>query len=369
MSRSHALFDQCYECGDKTFLNIWQAFDHQKQTGHFPHYKFDSEFIALIQNIKRPINLNHQYIKNLLVNRLKQLREQYKYLRLALGGGTDSFSILKYCVEHDIYLDEVFTQMTSIDPNAIKPNVEYLPALLFAEQHVGKSIGSVVRLHPTITDLENVLVPYWYKNLDYVKGNHLPGRWCIPNVYFNKTDLPHNETLTITGIDKPTVQRHEDGFFWSQIDSTISELMDCKNVLPLFFDKGNPELTVAMTYGLLDSADTSKDFISFSNQPNHKKLEVLLSMGLESTGHYFIDFHLLGKNVIDINNQKNKLAHKELAMLHREDICDALHSSYKQVVTDYQQLPHAIKTYQGKYKETIRRYSQKVPIYQDSFGA
>ena len=78
MSRSHALFDQWYECGDKRFLNIWQAFDYQKESGYFPHYRFDQEFLNSIKNIKRPKNLNHNYIKNLIVKRLKQLRNEYK---------------------------------------------------------------------------------------------------------------------------------------------------------------------------------------------------------------------------------------------------------------------------------------------------
>jgi len=369
MSRSHALFDQWYECGDKKFFNIWQAFDYQKQTGHFTHYRFDREFLDSIKNIKRPKNLCHQYIKNLIITRLKQLRKQNKYLRLALGGGTDSFTILKYCVQHDIYIDEVFTQMTSIDSTAIKPNIEYLPAFNFARRHVGTCIGRIKRLHPTIKDLENVLVSDWYKDPRFVKGNHLPGRWCIPNVYLKHTNLPINETITITGIDKPFIKRHDNKFYYCQIDSTISELMGCDNVLPLFLDKHNPELAVAMAYGLLDHGDTTKDFISYSSQPADKKLAVLHNMGLESTGHHFIDFHLLGKNTVDVLNRKNQAAHKELRDLGRQDICDGFLSCMDKIIKDYQHLPHTITIKDSKYIETVRRLTDEIPIYQDSFGS
>ena len=369
MSRSHALFDQWYECGDKKFLNIWQAFDYQKKSGHFPHYRFDQEFLNSIKNIKRPKNLNHQYIKNLIVTRLRQLRQQYKYLRLALGGGTDSFSILKYCVEHDIYLDEVFCEMTSVDKTLLKPNIEFEPALRFAEQHIGKNIGRVIRSHPTINELESVLSEGWYKDSNIVRGNHLPGRWHILSVYYKKTKLPIEETLTITGIDKPSILRHEDKFYWCQLDSTISEIMGCKNIIPLFFDKENPELSVAMTYGLLDTASLSNTLINYSNQPKHKKLGVLHSMGLESTGHHYIDFHVLGKNVIDIHNKKNQLFHKELKLLNRKDIRNAFYSSVEKVYNDYKDLPHAIHVKDGKYSGTVKRYTQEIPIYQDFFGA
>ena len=369
MPRSHTLFDQWYECGGKKFLNIWQAFDHQKATGHFPHYIFDSEFINSIQNIKRPKNLNHYYVKNLMVQRLKQLRTQYRYLRLALGGGTDSFSILKYCVEHDIYIDEVFCEMTSINPTLIKPNIEFEPALRFAESQVGKTIGQVIRSHPTIDELESVLSEGWYKDPNIVKGNHLPARWHIMSLYYKKTKLPLEDTLTITGIDKPSVRRQGDKLYWCHMDATISEIMDCKNIIPLFYDKENPELAVAMTYGLLDAGSLSHSWINYNNTPKHKKLNVLHSMGLESTGHYFIDFHTLGKTLVDAHNKKNKAFHKEILSMNRTDIHDAFTSCVDKVYDDYKDLPHAIHIKNGKYAGTIRRYTPEVPIYQDSFGA
>ncbi len=368
MSRSHSLFNQWYECGDKHFYNIWQAFDYQKQTGHLPSYQFDQEFIKSIKNIKRPKNLSHQYIKNLMVSRLKQLRQQHKYLRLALGGGTDSFSILKYCVAHDIYIDEVFCEMTSINKNLIKPNLEFEPALRFAEQHVGSCIGSVIRSHPTINELETVLTKGWYKNPNIVKGNHLPGRWHIIGLYYKKTNLPLEETLTITGIDKPSVVRENNELYWCQLDSTISETMQCENILPLFFDKENPELTVAMTYGLLDTSAVSGNLINYSNQPAHKKLDVLHAMGLESTGHHYIDFHLLGKTVIELDKPKNKAAHRELISLGRKDISDAFYSCVNQIISDYKDLPYAIEI-KGQSVQSVHRYTQKIPIYQDFFGS
>ena len=41
MSRTHAEFDQFYECGDKKFVNLWQAFDYQLESQHFPYYRPD----------------------------------------------------------------------------------------------------------------------------------------------------------------------------------------------------------------------------------------------------------------------------------------------------------------------------------------
>ena len=272
-------------------------------------------------------------------------------------------------MEHDIYLDEVFCEMTSVDKTLLKPNIEFEPSLRFAEQHISKSIGQVIRSHPTINELESVLSEGWYRDSNIVRGNHLPGRWHILSRYYKKTKLPLDETLTITGIDKPSLRRQEDKFYWGHLDSTISEIMGCKNIIPLFFDKNNPELTVAMTYGLLDAGSLSGSFINYSDQPKHKKLDVLHSMGLESTGHHYIDFHLLGKNVVDAYNKKNKLFHKELLSMNRVDIYNAFNSCVDKVYDDYKDLPHAIHVKDGKYSGTVRRYTAEIPIYQDFFGA
>lgn len=368
MSRSHALFDQCYECGDKKFYNIWQAFDHQHLTGHSPHYTLDQDFIASIKNIKRPINLNHQYIKNLMVNRLKQLRKQYKYLRLALGGGTDSFSILKYCVDNDIYLDEVFTHMVSINPN-VKSNIEYLPALLYAEKHQRKQIGNVVRIHPTMEECEFPLQNGWYKNPNLIRGNHLPVRPSIPSQYYTKSKLPLDESVTIFGFDKPYVINENGTLYWMQMDSGIGEIMGCKNVLPLFFDKENPELTVSMTYALLENSNTDASFIGYDIQPKEHKLKILNAMGLESTGYHFIDHHLLGKSKYEFQNKKNMLYHAELKQHGRHDIIDAYFRTHKLIISQYQNLTHAIETLEKRVVKTVLRQSKKIPIYQHSFGS
>jgi len=370
MSRSHALFDQCYECGDKKFHNIWQAFDYQKQTGHFPQYRFDKEFIDSIKNIKRPKNLSHQYIKNLIVTSLKKLRSQHKYLRLALGGGTDSYSILKYCVKNDIYLDEVFTYMVSIDHNAVRSNIEYLPAINYAKQHVGTTIGQVSLLHPTIKDYECVFEKGWLKNPNYVRGSQLPGR--ITNAvsrWYNKTNFPLDESLTIFGLDKPHIQNIDGKMYWVQTDANIADIMGCKNALPLFFDKHNPELSVAMTYALLENSDTSMSFINYGSQTKDKRSKIITSMGLESTGHYYIDHHLLGKSMFDNQSIKSLRAKKELIKLNRKDIINAFKKTTYKCIKEYGDLPHALEIKNQISIKAVKRFSQKIPIYQHSFGS
>ena len=370
MSRSHTMFDQWYECGDKKFHNIWQAFDCQRQTGTFPQYRFDQEFISSIKNVKRPKNLSHSYCKNLIVTRLKQLRKRHTYLRLALGGGTDSFSILKYCVQNDIYLDEVYTCMVSIDTADIKSNIEFLPAIQYAKQHVGTNIGQVLLLHPAMTDYEIVHEKNWLQNPQHVRGSQLPGRIVnSASKWYKETALPHEETLTIFGLDKPYIHNIDNKMYWTHLDSTIAEMMGCDNMLPLFLDKQNPELHVAMTYALLENTDTSLEFIGYGTQPNQYKIKILEHMGLESTGHYYLDHHLLGKTSVDHQNIKSSRARKELLKLGRQDILDSYNQTILDCIAKYGDLPHALEIKDTKNIKTVKRFTEKIPIYQDSFGS
>jgi hypothetical protein len=375
MSCTNAWFNQWYECNGQKYINIWHAyedhFDDLLQGNTHIEYVFDPEFIDSIKNIKRPKNLSYSYCKNLIVNRLKQLRKQNRCLRLALGGGTDSFSILKYCVQNDIYLDEVFTHMASINENNIKNNIEYLPALRYADEHVGKSIGVVSRFHPTIEECEIVFEHNWYKNNDHCRGSQFPGR--ITNCYGSeinsaKTKLPFTDALTIYGLDKPYVQCIDKKLYWSHIDGTIAEIMGTQNTLPLFFDKENPELAVAMTYALVEGCDNTIPFVGYDLLSKRDKKQVLANMGLESTGHNFIDSALLGKKDFDNTTKKSMRLQNELIKLGRKDIISAFYLSMQDCIVKYTQLPSTIQTKNNKSVALIRKFCQKVPIYQDTFG-
>ena len=127
-------FPQYYLCGEKQFTNLFQAFDHQKNTGHFPHYEIDPELIESLKHIKRPKNLSTQYIRDLIIKGLRQIRNKNSKLRLCLGGGTDSWTILDVCIKNDIYLDEVVTGLVSFEGD-VRADLEYLPAIAYAKNH------------------------------------------------------------------------------------------------------------------------------------------------------------------------------------------------------------------------------------------
>jgi ABC-type microcin C transport system permease subunit YejB len=124
-----------------------------------------------------------------------------------------------------------------------------------------------------------------------------------------------------------------------------------------------------MTYGLIENSDTSQKYIGYDLQPVERKTKILNSMGLESTGHYYIDNHIQGKTMFEFDNIKNKLYLKQLQTLGRQDIIDAYFKTHKIIILQYRNLPHAIEIHDNKYVKSTLRLSEKIPIYQDSFGA
>ena len=157
-------FDSYYLCGDKKFFNIYQAFQEQKTSGHFPTFVIDNDLIKSIGDFKRPKKCSRHALQDMMIKRLKQIRAKYGKLKLAYGGGTDSYTIVKLCVENDIYIDETVTLMCSLYGN-LRTNLEPYAGLKSLKQYQGKQIGKITQIHPTVKDLDFI-----------IKSQILPGR-------------------------------------------------------------------------------------------------------------------------------------------------------------------------------------------------
>ena len=69
-------FNSYYECGDKKFHNIFQAFQEQKQTKHFPKFLLDNDLVSALANSNKPKRVDGEYIRSLMISRLKDLRKK-----------------------------------------------------------------------------------------------------------------------------------------------------------------------------------------------------------------------------------------------------------------------------------------------------
>ena len=363
-------FNSYYQCGDKRFHNIFQAFREQKRTQHFPKFFLDEDLISALANFKKPNKLDAQSIRRLMINRLKVLRKKFNKLKILYSGGTDSYTILRLCVDNGIYIDETITQMTSIQ-NDLRTNLEYYAGVQLAKKYEGTLIGRCVELHPSEADLNFINDPEWFYDEKITVGPNLPFRvYSVPNMV-QKAMGSDNDTIVLMGYEKPKFLVEDGKLFWTQLDSNVGEMMGQRNTLPFFLDKENPELVAALAYAALDKIDVdltlSKNrLIGFHQLEHHKQIEILSHLGYYKTPHHFINVALLGKTMFNLNRKTQRFM-KELQNNSKEWYINKIYETHKRISDLYSDLSYGLE-YSGNLVKSVGRYSQKLEIGESGFG-
>jgi hypothetical protein len=363
-------FETYYQCGDKQFHNIFQAFREQKETKHFPKFVLDRDLISRIANAKKPKNLDSKYLRDLMISRLKYLRKKYNKLKIGYSGGTDSYTILRLCVDNDIYIDETITQMSSIKKD-VRTNLEYYAGVSLAKKYEGTLIGKCTELHPTEKDLEFVDDPDWFYDDKIITGPTIPFRvYSTPNI-IQQAIKSDNDTIMLMGYEKPRFLVEDGKLYWTVIDSSVGEIMGQDNTVPFFLDKDNPELVVALAYATLGKMDVNKallnnQLIGFHSLDHKKQIELLDSCGFYKTPHHFINVGLLGKTLFNFN-RKSQRFFSELQKNNKQDYIEKIYSTHKKISDLYSDLPYSVESH-GNLVKSVCRYSQKLEVLPDGFG-
>jgi len=358
-------FEQYYQSGNNKFSNLFRALDSYKETGQFISYHVDDNFIRSISGHKKPEDISTKTIIALMKKGLKQLRKKHPKIRLALGGGTDSWTILKICIKNNIYLDEVVCGLVSFSGN-VRADLEYLPAIKYAKKYEGDKIGKVITLAPTRESLRFVDDPQWFKKTG---GPLLPRRPEFKQMGEQLMNDISSGYVTITGIDKPTVVVQKGKPYWTLMDvKSIGEWMGIKNHCPLFYDRDNPELTVAMTYSFMDNVkDMTNDGIYEYETIKDRKIkdQILESYGMRLDKPW-LNHHFLGKERFDLNI-KTKYFLKECEQIGEGDFLNKWYDSADGIIKNYKDIPYGIET-DGKNVKAVGRFSKMIPILSEGFG-
>jgi len=358
-------FDQYYICDGKKFYNIFKAFDHFKQKEDFVQYVIDKDFVLSLQNIKKPKNLSTQYVKNLMVSTLKSLRTKHQRIRLAFSGGTDSWTILKLCVQNDIFIDQVVCQLNSFTNNP-RSNIEYLPGINYAKKQVGKTIGELVLNPMTTNALKFFDDTEWYKK---TFGPFIPMRTAILQKYLK--DMDDKNYITISGLEKPTLYVENKKIYWTNLDEKcFGEFMGFENHYPFFYSKNNPELTVAITYLFLDNAPkslfTNKSIVEYERINNVKTKKNILSLLGKTVDRPWINYHKL-KSKSHANSIKTRYFFKELQQQRLGHYIEKNFKSMEHLYSKYKNIPYSV-IMEDKWTKSVGRFSQKIQINADRFG-
>lgn len=365
MFKDNTNLTQWYECNNKIYYNYWQAlYENKDNQNNWIEYYVDPELVTSLKGIKRP-NTNPLYIQNLIVKKLQKLRNTYNEIRLLYSGGTDSYTILKLAIENDIYIDETITHMVSMTGNA-RLNLDYLFGLKYAKKHLGQLIGKVTEIHPKPSDYYYLDSEDWFKSPNIVKGNPIYIRPTYINQYLNKSNI--ESSITIAGYEKPQFYKEKNQIYWTILDSPVSECIDIPNLYHFFIDKNNPELIASQHYAMLDTLKSIPEgYFNFYVADKEQQPYNAQKIGLCMTGKLWLDQGLLGKKMFG-QSLKNKQAIKELQKIGRQDIIDKIKSTSKKIYQDLKHIPYTVE-YENGFSKAVSRLSQKIPIYQDSFGS
>ena len=363
-------FKTYYQCGDKQFHNIFQAFREQEKTKHFPKFFLDHDLISVLSNAKKPKNLSREYIRDLMVSRLKHLRKKYNKLKIGYSGGTDSYTILRLCVDNNIFVDETITQMSSIRKD-LRTNLEYYAGVSLAKKYEGTHIGKCTELHPTDDDLKFVDDPEWFYNEKICPGSNLPYRVYSTANIIEKAIGSDKDSIMLMGYEKPRFIAEDGKLYWTVIDSSIGEMMGQDNTVPFFLDKDNPELVMALAYATLEDLDMKKilstnQLIGFHTQDHTTQIKLLDRCGFYKTPHHFINVGLMGKTTYSFNRKSQKFF-AELRKHGKQDYIDKIFGTHKRILDRYRHLPYAIESKNNLVKSVVR-YSQKIQVLPNAFG-
>ena len=357
-------FDTHYLCGDKKFHNIFQAFDEQKRSGCFPEFVVDHELITRLGKLERPADCSRSRLQKLMVGRLKELRTRYNKLKVAFGGGTDSYTIVKLCVDNDIYIDETITLLASQYGN-VRTNIEPWAGLKSIRKFLGRHIGKITEVYPAPHEIEYANDPYWFLKLENCRGPNLQHRYQCFGETIAKSMANQTDSIMLTGHEKPYLRSQGGRLYWYVSDSGVGMVSGIENTIPFFIDKENPELVTTLAYAYLD-AHTSKhkikegDYITYDTSQNRDKNQILEQIGFHRTPYNFVNWSLMGKAQYNLT-RKDLRFHKECNNLGKSYIVKNILNTHQRIKKLYGNLPHALET-NGELVKPVGRISQQIEM-------
>ena len=169
--------------------------------------------------------------QEVLTARARQIRADYKYIRLLYSGGTDSQTVLDIFVNNNIYLDEIaiwrqspvdnFTGLSNSEANQVA-----IPYLQFIKNRI-------LNTKINILDMGCEAFDNWYNRGNFladINSNLLrPGytsnlHLMIPGA----NDIPG--LCNITGLEKPTIKVDEHGIYWQYPDNAFGGQLVSKDM-------------------------------------------------------------------------------------------------------------------------------------------
>lgn len=190
-------------------------------------WNFNDDVFSSYDWLKEPIpDINYFYD-----NRAKQIREKYDYIVLFYSGGFDSHNILKTFYDNNIHIDEVLTNIPSLQIDSTQ-TIEYR---LFTSKKIEKYKKLMPNTVFRFIEYKDILLNELVNQQDilYSLNHRLTVNHFAKSNY--KKTIPEHKSMVesgknicyIFGIDKPVISMHK-GIYYSR----FSDLQLANVVLP-----------------------------------------------------------------------------------------------------------------------------------------
>ena len=196
----------------KTYLKQ-EAIEWSKNTSQIKWHFNDNIFSLYDWTKEPPFDINHYYDE-----RAKQLRNDYDYIVLFYSGGYDSHNILKTFVDNNLHIDEILTNIPSIDIIST-PSIEYSS---FTKKRIGQYKNLLPNTLFRIVEYRDILLNCLSEEKDIIYTlNH---RYTVNHLVKEKYKdvFPEHKELIkkgkkilyLFGIDKPRIEKNGDFYYF-----------------------------------------------------------------------------------------------------------------------------------------------------------
>jgi len=269
---------QYWQVGDRKTFNkleaiLWANGDLDKI-----YYNFMDRLWDTLDWTQRPKNTD---LKQLMIQRCHQLRDQYKEIYVSYSGGYDSQGIVDSFIAAGIPVDGIIVRIKDFKPteennlaiqqaNALKKTI--WPALKIDIRHYhAQDYVNFYNSHKNDWLTAQAGVEPWFPqiNAGFIE-NHNDDYRAVPERFLSKS------RCEIYGIEKPRLWIENGNWYACMIDKTLHWIAG-SHIEKFYISKDLPELHHARTWGVLDwiesqPLDTVDDVAAFMHAVQSFKL-------------------------------------------------------------------------------------------------
>jgi len=231
--------DMYYTVGNDRFYNLMLAMQESKNT------KQEIKF-SYFDNILDSWDWTIDYTKtetweDLLARRAREIRFEYKKVRIWYSGGRDSWLVLKSFIDNNVFIDEIAV----IDFNYEGCEFPYIWQWLHQNKHLFHSNTKICKYQYNDKTFYKKLKQDWGENPNLSYMTPILNFYEIQNHIIGKYEP--DGTAEVSGLEKPKVVI--DKGFWSYIsDPDVKLMIGAIEHVPFFISKNVPVFQYSTHY-------------------------------------------------------------------------------------------------------------------------